>query len=62
MNAANEVAVEAYLKDEIGFYDINKTIAETLAKTVRQKPTYENLIGTDLRSRRIASEIIGSLK
>lgn len=62
MNAANEVAVEAYIKDEIGFYDINKTIAETLAKTVRQKPTYENLIGTDLRSRRIASEIIGSLK
>ena len=28
MNAANEVAVEAYLKDEIGFYDINKTIAD----------------------------------
>ena len=31
MNAANEAAVAAYLKDEIGFYDITYIVAETMA-------------------------------
>ena len=31
MNAANEAAVAAYLKDEIGFYDITDIVAETMA-------------------------------
>ena len=30
MNAANEVVVEAFLKDRIGFYDINRIIEETM--------------------------------
>ena len=58
MNAANEVAVNAYLSDEIGFYDINRVIDRVLSKTERLKPTYENLIATDLRSRAAAEEII----
>lgn len=58
MNAANEVAVNAYLSDEIGFYDINRVIDGVLSKTERLKPTYENLIATDLRSRAAAEEII----
>ena len=58
MNAANEVAVNAYLSDEIGFYDINRVIDGVLSKTERLKPTYENLIATDLRSRMAAEEII----
>ena len=31
MNAANEAAVAAYLKDRIGFYDITDIVAETMA-------------------------------
>ena len=31
MNAANEAAVAAYLKDEISFYDITDIVAETMA-------------------------------
>ena len=31
MNAANEAAVAAYLRDEIGFYDITDIVAETMS-------------------------------
>ena len=31
MNAANEAAVSAFLRDEIGFYDITDTVAECMA-------------------------------
>ena len=30
MNAANEAAVAAYLRDEIGFYDITDIVAECM--------------------------------
>ena len=30
MNAANEAAVAAYLKDRIGFYDIPRTISRVM--------------------------------
>ena len=33
LNAANEAAVSAYLKDRIGFYDISAVAADTLART-----------------------------
>jgi len=39
LNAANEIAVEAFLSDRIGFADITATVAETLAA---------DLIGDDL--------------
>ena len=58
MNAANEVAVDAYLKDKIGFYDIADIIAKTVAKTERAKVTYDNLILTDALARKIAAEEI----
>ena len=60
MNAANETAVAAYLRDKIGFYDINAVIEEVLSKTERLTPTYENLVATDLRSRTLAAEIISA--
>lgn len=60
MNAANETAVAAYLRDKIGFYDINAVIEEVLSKTERLTPTYENLVATDLRSRALAAEIISA--
>ena len=31
MNAANEAAVAAYLRGDIGFYDITDIVAETMA-------------------------------
>ena len=52
MSAANEVAVELYLEDKIGFYDIGKIIEYALSKTERLSPTVENLVYTDKTVRR----------
>lgn len=48
MNAANEIAVAAFLKDKIGFLDIASTVEEAMAKfTPQQNPTIEEIIETD---------------
>lgn len=59
MNAANEVAVAAFLKERIGFLDI----AETIGKTMRQmpfisQPTYDDYVATDRESREFAKSLI----
>ena len=59
MNAANEVAVDAFLKGRIGFLDI----AETIGKTMQQmpfisKPTYDDYVATDRESREFARKIV----
>lgn len=59
MNAANEVAVAAFLKERIGFLDI----AETIGKTMRQmpfisQPTYDDYVATDRESREFARGLI----
>ena len=59
MNAANEVAVDAFLKGRIGFLDI----AETIGKTMRQMPfigtpTYDDYVATDRESREFARGLI----
>ena len=59
MNAANEVAVDAFLKGRIGFLDI----AETIGKTMRQmpfisQPTYDDYVATDRESREFAKNLI----
>lgn len=54
MNAANEISVAAYLKGEIGFYDISDIISKVVEKTPRTEPTYDNLVLTDAFARKTA--------
>lgn len=61
LNAAGEVAVDAFLKGRIGFLAIAETMDKTLAKTERLQVTdYEVLKETDARARALAREICKS--
>ncbi len=59
MNAANEVAVAAFLKERIGFLDIAATIERTMhAIAFVGKPTYDDYVATDREARRFAEGLI----
>lgn len=59
LNAANEIAVDAFLKDKIKFLEIADTIQGTLNKvSFVDNPDLENYIETDKEARVVASEII----
>ena len=52
LNAANEVVVAAFLRDEIGFLQMSDVIEKTMAKaTFISVPTYERLCGDGMRRR-----------
>lgn len=56
LNAANEVAVNKFLKDEIGFLEMSDLIEDCLVKTsFVQQPTYEDYVLTDQETRKIAN-------
>ena len=58
MNAANEVAVAAFLRDEIGFLQMSDVIEQTMAKAhFVAVPTYEDYVATDAEARRIARQL-----
>lgn len=55
LNAANEVAVEAFLGGRIAFPGIWKLVAEVLEKCPHTKhPSLEALLATDTEARRLA--------
>ncbi|SFC60303.1 1-deoxy-D-xylulose-5-phosphate reductoisomerase [Flexibacter flexilis DSM 6793] len=59
INAANEIAVAAFLKDEISFLGISDLIAETMQKAdFITKPTYQDYVESDAQARRIAESLI----
>ena len=59
LNAANEVAVEAFLKGEIGFLDMPDVIEKTLQKSsFIEKPGLEDYENTDFESRRLAKSFL----
>lgn len=62
LNAANEVAVEAFLEDKIGFLQMSDVIEECI-KTVPfvAKPKLEDYINSDRDARTITKKIIDSL-
>ena len=61
MNAANEVAVEAFLGGFIGFLDIYRIMEETsTARPVRQTVTFETLQEEDAWARRYARQRIAA--
>ncbi|MBE6273608.1 MAG: 1-deoxy-D-xylulose-5-phosphate reductoisomerase [Bacteroides sp.] len=60
VNAANEVVVSAFLKDEISFLRMSEVIEQTMAKVpFIQIPTYEDYVTTDAEARRMAESLIG---
>ncbi|MFD2572479.1 1-deoxy-D-xylulose-5-phosphate reductoisomerase [Spirosoma soli] len=62
INAANEVAVDAFLHDRIGFLEISDIIESCLGKaTFVQSPVYDDYVSTDAEARRLATERIKSL-
>ncbi len=57
LNAANEVAVELFLQDRIGFLEMSDLVEERLAKaTFVPRPTLEDLVASDEETRRSARE------
>jgi len=60
LNAANEVAVAAFLQDQIRFAQIPELIAEALARAPAGVPgTIEECIAIDRESRRLVGELLG---
>jgi 1-deoxy-D-xylulose-5-phosphate reductoisomerase len=58
INAANEIAVAAFLQDQIGFLEISEVIASCMAKiSYIANPLYEDYVHTDLETRALASEM-----
>ena len=60
MNAADEVAVEAFLRGEISFLDISRTVSEVYERMTdaRCAVTLEDIISADRGARAIAREMI----
>ncbi|MFM7667870.1 MAG: 1-deoxy-D-xylulose-5-phosphate reductoisomerase [Bacteroidota bacterium] len=62
LNAANEIAVDAFLNDKIQFVDIFKVNEKTLVKAPKiLAPVYDDYVSSDLEARRIAAEICSKL-
>ncbi|MDP2071521.1 1-deoxy-D-xylulose-5-phosphate reductoisomerase [Methylotenera sp.] len=62
LNAANEIAVEAFLAEKIGFMDIPHIIENVLtASSIGQVESIEQLVAIDVQARRIAKQYISTL-
>ena len=59
LNAANEIAVAAFLQDEVGFLEMSDLIAETLEKAhFIAHPSLEDYVNTDKQAREITEKLI----
>lgn len=67
MNAADEVAVAAFLDRRIGFLDIARVVSETLERMTRTDlgagsgDALEDARATDAAARRVAGDVVGGL-
>ncbi|SNC74930.1 1-deoxy-D-xylulose 5-phosphate reductoisomerase [Hymenobacter gelipurpurascens] len=60
LNAANEIAVAAFLRDEIGFLQMSDVVESSLARvSYLATPTLDDYVQTDYETRRIARELVG---
>lgn len=60
LNAANEIAVQLFLEDKIGFLDIAQINERTMYDTsLIEKPTLQDYIATDSNARALALKIAG---
>jgi 1-deoxy-D-xylulose-5-phosphate reductoisomerase len=59
LNAANEVAVDAFLKNQIGFFEMSEMIEECMQKiSFIPHPSIEDYFATDAETRRHATELL----
>ncbi|MBK9524537.1 MAG: 1-deoxy-D-xylulose-5-phosphate reductoisomerase [Bacteroidetes bacterium] len=59
VNAANEIAVAAFLKDQIGFLEMSELIEECMNRiSFLAHPGYEDYVQTDAETRKMALELI----
>ncbi len=62
LNAANEIAVEAFLQDKIKFTEMPELIEQTMQKvSFIENPSLEDLYQTDNEARKIAARMINNL-
>ena len=63
INAANEIAVSAFLKERIGFMQISEIITETLSRVIKiSNPSLNDYIYSDQEARLTAEQIIEKIK
>ena len=63
INAANEIAVAAFLHEQIGFLDIYKIILQSLeAMPFIASPSYEDYVNTNSATRQYAESLVKQLK
>jgi len=59
LNAANEIAVYAFLRNRIGFLDITSIIEQTMSKiSFIEQPTLQDYFDTDAESRDFAASLV----
>lgn len=59
LNAANEIVVDAFLKEQISFLGMSDVIEQTMAKaSFIQKPTYEDYVASDAEARQLAISLL----
>ena len=59
LNAANEVAVAAFLREQVGFRQMSDLVAECLARvSYLAEPLLADLVATDAETRRVAETLI----
>ncbi len=59
LNAANEVAVDAFLNDRLSFLDISRIVEKSMQSVeFVSKLSFENLINTNTEARKKAEELI----
>lgn len=59
LNAANEVVVAAFLRDQVGFLEMSDVIEKTMQKTsFVETPSYDDYVATDTEARHIAHEFL----
>jgi 1-deoxy-D-xylulose-5-phosphate reductoisomerase len=59
LNAADEIAVEAFLEERIGFQDIASMVEETLQRMPNRQPrSIEDILTIDAESRAVARELV----
>ncbi|TNF26662.1 MAG: 1-deoxy-D-xylulose-5-phosphate reductoisomerase, partial [Bacteroidetes bacterium] len=61
LNAANEIAVDAFLKDKIGFLEMSDIIEQSMQRvSFIKKPNYDDYVATDTETRLFASQLINN--
>lgn len=60
MNAANEEAANAFLRDELGFLQVFEVVEEALERHKVAEPSLDNLLETDKETRRWTQEWIAT--